>query len=357
MKIKEIAFEKLVIPMNCEFRIAFGVVSSSTSVIVKIVADNGLVGYGEAAPFSFVTGENCETVIHTLDMFRKGLVGMDAMNIEGIHAAMDGMTAYNTSAKCAVDIALYDLYGKLCEQPTYKVLGGYSGTVQNDITIGINSVEQMVSEAQENVANGYHILKVKAGMDVNKDIEVMARIREAVGPEIRLRVDANQGYSVADGIFAAKNMVFSGVEAIEQCLKAWDIDGHALIRQQANGVRIMLDESVHAPQDAMKIARSNAADMLNIKLMKCGGLYRAMQINAVAEAAGMSCMVGCMMETKIAITAGLSLVAAKKNITDADCDSFMFFKDPEMGMPGGYTIDGDMFTLSEDPGLGLSINF
>lgn len=357
MKIKDIAFEKLVIPMNCEFRIAFGVISSSTSVIVKIVADNGLVGYGEAAPFPCVTGESCQTVLHALALFRKALVGMDAMNIEGIHAAMDGMLIHNASAKCAVDIALYDLCGKRSEQPLYKILGGYSRTAQNDVTIGIDSAERMVEKAREHVRMGYRILKVKGGLDVKKDVEVIAMIREAVGPDIRLRVDANQGYTVADGVYAAGHMARCGVEALEQCLKAWDIDGHAAIRRQANGVRIMLDESVHGPEDAMRIARSFAADMLNIKLMKCGGLYPAMRINAVAEAAGMSCMVGCMMETKIAITAGLSLVAAKKNITDADCDSFMFAKDPEMGMPGGYTMDKDMFTLSEEPGLGLSVNF
>lgn len=328
MKIKDIEYEKLVIPMKCEFRISFMVLSSVTNIIVKITTDNGLAGYGEAAPIEFVTGETCDTVLKTLELFRKRLIGMDAMNIGGIHSVMDELIKHNTSAKCAIDIALYDLCGKYQERPVYKILGGISGRVQNDVTIGIDSAEQMVAEALKNVRNGYRILKVKAGIDVNNDIEVLAKIREAVGPDVRLRVDANQGYTIKNAIFAAEHMSKAGVEVIEQCLKADDIEGHAVIRHQVSGIKIMLDESVHSPQDAKKIVCCGAADMLNIKLMKCGGLFRAVQINDIAEAAGISCMVGCMMESKIAITAGLSLVASKKNVTDADCDSFMFAKDP-----------------------------
>ena len=356
MRIKDISFEKLTLPMIGEFHVAFGTISTVTSVIVKISADNGLDGYGEAAPLEFVTGESCDSVICALQIFRRALIGMDVMNMEGIHDVMDGLIAHNTSAKCAIDIALYDLCGKAAGMPLYKLLGGYANSVQSDITIGINEIDRMVAEAVENVGQGFRILKIKAGIDVYHDVEAVAKIREAVGPECRLRVDANQGYTVADGIYAAKHMAESHVEAIEQCLPAWDIEGHARIREQAGGVRIMLDESVHSPFDAYKIASCGAGDMLNIKLMKCGGLYPAMKINSIGEAAGMKCMVGCMMETKVAITAALSLVAAKKNITDADCDSCLFFKDPEMGMPGGYTRDGDIFTLTEEPGLGLQIS-
>ena len=119
----------------------------------------------------------------------------------------------------------------------------------------------------------------------------------------------------------------------------------------------MLDESVHSPQDAARACRMQAADLLNIKLMKCGGLYPAQKINAVAEASGVPCMVGCMLESKVAITAGASLAAAKRNVTEADCDSFMYAEDPQMGMPGGFSVDGGVFTLSDRPGLGLDFDF
>lgn len=357
MRISEIAFEKLEIPMNCTLKVAFAEISASTSVIVKITTDEGLVGYGEAAPFGPVTGETCDTVLTALQYFRPALLGMDIMNIEGIHGVMDRLMQHQTSAKCAVDIAVYDIYGKMAGQPLYKILGGLSPEVRNDITVGIQAPDKMAEEAVDWVKRGYGIIKVKAGIDVRQDVETMALIRKKVGPAVRLRVDANQGYTVGDACYAAAKMADSGVEAIEQCLPAWDVEGHAQIRQKSAMIKIMLDESLHSPMDAMRIVRYNAADMFNIKLMKCGGLYPAMKINAIGEAAGVTCMVGCMMESKIAITAGLSLVAAKQNVTDADCDSFMFTKDPEMGMPGGYTREGDKFTMSDKPGLGLAISF
>lgn len=119
----------------------------------------------------------------------------------------------------------------------------------------------------------------------------------------------------------------------------------------------MLDESIHTVKDAARVCKANAADILNIKLMKCGGLYRGGQISTIAENFGMTCMVGCMLESKIAITAGLSLAASRRNITEADCDSFMYYKDADTGMPGGFERNGDMFKLLEKPGLGLDISF
>lgn len=119
----------------------------------------------------------------------------------------------------------------------------------------------------------------------------------------------------------------------------------------------MLDESIHTVKDAARVCKANAADILNIKLMKCGGLYRGGQISTIAENFGMTCMVGCMLESKVAITAGLSLVASRRNITEADCDSFMYYKDADTGMPGGFERSGDMFQLLEKPGLGLDISF
>ena len=147
-----------------------------------------------------------------------------------------------------------------------------------------------------------------------------------------------------------------GVEAVEQCLPSWDLDGMRFVRSKVD-LQVMLDESVHTPIDAAKACKIDAADIINIKLMKCGGLYPAEKINAIAEANHVQCMVGCMLETKVAIAAGVSLVAAKQNITEADCDSFMYAVDPEMGMPGGFAVNGGVYTLSDKPGLGIDIDF
>ena len=355
MKITDVKVEVIHIPMKKPFRIAFAVQDHSVNVLVKVMTDEGIYGIGEAAPFEPVTGENSATVLEVLKLFKQGLIGMDPMNIEGIHLMMDRLISGNTSAKAAIDIALYDLKGKVMNQPLYKVLGGYRDQIVTDMTI--DKPELMAQEAKERVErDGFRILKVKAGINPADDIRALTLIREAVGPDIRLRVDANQGYTVNDAVRVLNEFEKIDVDAVEQCLPWWDMDGSKILRQKVN-MQIMLDESIHSPVDAAKACKMDAADILNIKLMKCGGLYPAEKINAIAEANHVNCMVGCMLETKVAIAAGVSLVAAKSNITEADCDSFMYAVDPEMGMPGGFTIEGGVYTLSQKPGLGLDLDF
>ncbi len=357
MKITALDYKIIHIPMKEPFKVTFAEIIASENVIVRLTAENGETGFGEASPFAPVTGESTASVTAALDVFRQGIIGMDVCDFEGVHAMMDHLTVGDTSAKCAVDIAMYDLLGKLTGLPVYKLLGGACHTVENDITIGINTPDKMAEAAERYVKEGFRILKIKIGINPDEDIEALSKIRKAVGPSIRLRVDANQGYTAQQAVDVIKKLKPIDVEAIEQCLPYWDIRGMAYVRDHASGIKVMADESLHSPHDAERIAREGAADVMNIKLMKSGGLYPALQINAIAEAAGITCMVGCMMETKIAITAGLSLVASRRNICDADCDSFMYSKDPEMGMPGGFTFSGSTFTLSDKPGLGLDIHF
>lgn len=358
MKITNLKAEKVRIELTAPFRVAFAEIRYSENLLLKISTDEGIDGYGEAAPLPFVTGETIDSVVSVIHMLRPGLIGMNPLDIEKIHELMDGCIYGNSSAKCAVDLALYDLFGKSAGQPVYKLLGGYSNRVQNDITIGINTPELMAEEARQHVLrDGFHILKIKAGICVEDDIRAMRLIREAVGPDIRLRVDANQGYDVSDAVYALTEFKKAGIEAVEQCLPYWDFEGAAYVRSKVNGIRVMLDESIHNHLDAVRACKNGCADILNIKLMKCGGLFRASQINSIAEAFGVNCMVGCMMETKLATTAGVSLVAAKKNITEADCDSFLFYEDEQTGMAGGFTRDQDVFTLLDAPGFGLDISF
>lgn len=358
MKITDVKIEKFYIEMTEPFKVAFAEVTHAESLIIKIETDEGVEGYGEAAPFAPVTGETPEGCLAVLQMFRQGLIGMNPLDIEKVHVMMDSLVHGNGSAKCAVDIALHDIKGKVMNQPLYRVLGGYQDTVQNDITIGINTPEKMAEMASHYVNDlGYRILKIKVGIDPDEDLRALSLIRQAVGPDIRLRVDANQGYNISRAMYALDGMKRYGVEAVEQCLPDWDLEGAAYLRQKVSGIQLMLDESIHTTKDAAKACRLNAADIFNIKLMKCGGLYRGTQISTLAENFGITCMVGCMLETKIAITAGLSLVASRKNITEADCDSFLYYKDADTGMPGGFERKGDMFRLSDKPGLGLDISF
>lgn len=358
MKIIDITWEKLSVEMQKPFKIAFSEFTHAQNIIVKITTDRGICGYGEAAPFAPVTGETTQSVVAALELFRPALLGMNPFEIESIHQVMDGAVWHNGSAKCAVDMAMYDLMGKASGQPVHKLLGGYQTEVISDITVSLFSPQEMADIAEDYVKReGYRILKIKAGIDPDRDIEAVTRIRKKVGTSVRLRVDANQGYDGAEALYAIDGFKSQGVEAVEQCLPDWDFEGAKTLYNRVSGIKLMMDESIHDAKDAYRYVSGGCADILNIKLMKCGGIHQALKINSIAEAGAVQCMVGCMFESKLAITAGFHLVAARKNISEADCDSFMFMKDPDAGMTGGFQRQGDVFTLSDQPGFGVDVPF
>ncbi|RAO98701.1 chloromuconate cycloisomerase [Petrotoga sp. 9PW.55.5.1] len=354
MEIVDLTFKRVRIKLLKPFVISRGSSQYCDSVIVKIITDEGYYGYGEATPSKTVTGETIDSVLITLELFKELLMKEDPLAIEKIHNIMDGTIIGNTAAKAAIDIALYDIKGKIMKSPLYKVLGGFDNKVQTDITVGIGTPKEMAQEAQKRVEQGFKILKIKTGRDAKEDIEAIQLIREAVGNGIELKIDANQGWSVNDTIKVAEAIEECNIEVIEQPLAYWDLEGLAFLRNKIN-IKIMPDETVHNSHDALKVIKKKAADMINIKLMKSGGLYEAEKINAVAESAGINCMLGCMVETKIALTAAASLVAAKKNIVAADLDSFLYYEEPDF-IKGGFERETDVIKLFDKPGLGIEVD-
>lgn len=357
MKITEIRIDKFQAELDQPFRVAFGVIESADTWTVHVFTDEGICGFGSAAPLGFVTGETMETCKIVLDLFAKAFVGFDPLDIAGAHKLMDSIIYGNGSAKCAIDIALYDIAGKYHGVPVYKLLQAPTNVVETDMTVGINDVETMAAEAYRFVTEkGFRILKVKIGTDLEHDIEAVRRIRQRVGEDIRIRLDANQGYDVETALRSLPAFEKFGVAAVEQFLPWWDFDGAAEIRRRnTTSVKTMLDESIHTPHDAKRAVQLGCADYFNIKLMKCGGLYPGAQIADIAGAGGVQCMVGCMMENKISITAAASLVAAKASIVEADCDSFMSYKGEDDGLAGGLEREGGLLKLLDRPGLGIDL--
>lgn len=358
MKITDVKIEKFSAPLSQPFHVAFGVIEDADSWTVKVTTDEGIYGLGAAAPLGFVTGETMDTCYLVMKDFAKAFIGFDPMDIAGAHKLMDSIIYSNGAAKCAFDLALYDIIGKKKELPVWRLLGGTNPVVHNDITVGIDTPEKMRDAAERFVfQKGFDILKIKVGINLDDDIRALTLIRQAVGKNVRLRVDANQGYTVDQALRALQEFEKMGIDAVEQCLPWWDFDGAAqLKRENKTSVKLMLDESIHTIYDAKRAAELGCADFYNIKLMKCGGLYYGAQIADIAEQAGVGCMVGCMQENKISITAGVSLVAAKKAIVEADCDSFMFYKGDDDGIQGGFTREGGMFHLLDKPGLGIDMD-
>jgi len=353
MRITDIKYDRIKVKLKKPFVVAIGVIEYAETVVVKITTDEGIVGYGEASPFSPVTGENLDSIPVFLDLFKPALIGLNPFEIEKIHKIMNTMTVGNTSSKAGIDIALYDIMGKKLDMPLYKLLGGYRSSFMVDMTVGIGEPEIMAQDALAYVKQGFRILKIKAGLDPVADLEAIKQIRAAVGPDIRLRVDANQGWTVNDAIRIMEKYEDYGVEAVEQPVRYWNVDGLAYIRNHTK-ISVMADESLHSPEDALRLAKQEAVDIFNIKLMKSGGLYPALRINAIGEACGINCMLGCMLETRISNAASASLVAAQRNITEADLDSYRHFDDNAIS--GGFTVENSVMTMLEKPGLGVEVN-
>ena len=333
------------------FRIAPTISLESHNVIVKIITESEIVGIGESSPSKRVTHETPKTVIAVLDKIAPQLIGTSPLRIERIIEEMDQIVAENPSAKAAIDIALHDIMGKTAQSPLYKVLGGFRNAVLTDLTLSIKKPEEMAEDAAAAVRRGFKALKVKVGVDPEGDFERVRKIREAVGSDIAIRIDANQAWTVTQAIAVLNKLERFDIEFAEQPVAADEIKGLAEIRRRSS-IPVMADESVHSPEDALNLIRQDAVDLINIKLMKSGGIQKARKIAAVAEAAEVPCMIGCMGESTIGITAGVQLAAAVKNIQYADLDSDILIRD-KLVLKGGAGLEISRRIPPERPGLGV----
>ena len=353
MKIVDIQLKNTSFKRRKVFKIAFTESLYAKGIYVKITTDSGICGLGEAVPMAFVTGETAGSVAAAIELMKPALLGADPADPEQIHAIMDRLLLNNTSAKAAIDIACYDIIGKSRGMAVHRLLGAQENQIVTDMTIGIDTEEKMVEDALGRVAQGFRVLKVKGGISPREDISHLRAIRTAVGDAAELRVDFNQGYDFDTALSVLRQLPELGITEVEQPLIAWDMDGMAALKR-CSPVPLMIDEGVHLPWQAVQACEKDACDIVNIKLMKCGGIYPAMQIADIARRYGKPCMVGCMSESKLGIAAGAAVVAANRDLMGVvDLDSFMSFLDGEGGVTGGFTVTGDVLTLSEQPAFGF----
>ena len=354
MKIREIQIGKVSIPLKKPFKTALRQVNSAEDIIIKVVTDTGEIGYGNAPPTAVITGDSQDSIVGAIRYtIGPKLIGMDVDNLEGIMTAIDTAMLNNSSAKAALDIAVYDLFGKLHGIPLYKLFGGYSNTMVTDLTISVNEPEEMVRDSQEAVAAGYRALKLKVGTDAALDIQRVKAIRAAVGYDIDIRLDANQGWTPKEAVRTIRKFedLGLGIELIEQPVKAHDFEGLKFVTNHVE-TDIMADESAFGPYEVFQLLAMSACDLINIKVMKAGGLHNALRIASFAETVGMQCMMGCMLESKVGITAAASIAGGKRIITRADLDAAVLLaEDPVIG---GISYDKNQLIISDAPGLGIS---
>jgi len=353
LKITEVRLGKLSVPLRVPFKTALRTVNSVEDVIVELRTDTGAVGYGEAPPTGAVTGDTTGAIIGAIqDHIAKSILGRDVDDFEDLLQTVQKCIVKNTSAKAAVDIALWDLYGQLYGIPVYKLMGGARKHIVTDITISVNDPEEMARDAVSAVERGYDCLKVKVGANPTLDVARLAAVRQAVGNDVCIRIDANQAWQPKEAVRILNQMQERGLalEFVEQPVKAHDLAGMKYVTERSY-VPVLADESVFSPEDALKIMQMGAADMVNIKLMKCGGLYNALKIVSAAEVYGVECMIGCMLEAKISVNAAVELACAKKIITRIDLDGpVLCSEDPIIG---GAVFNEKNITVSDGPGLGI----
>jgi L-Ala-D/L-Glu epimerase len=330
--------------------VAYEALEVAPNIVVHLRLDNGLIGYGNAAPDAHVTDETAESVAQTIQhLFKPALLGADATRIEALWAQLKALAPTAPSALAAVDIALYDLLGKMAGLPLCHLLGAARDAIETTVTLSIAETATNVAQALEFQAQGFKALKIKIGLEVEADIKRVRAVRAAVGPAMRITLDANQGYTMTETLRALEQLRACDIAFIEQPLKAADLEGMRELCQRAP-IPIMADESVLNAMDALL----TPAPLINLKLMKTGGITGALKANAVAEARGIRTMFGCMDESSISMAAAAHCALALHNVAYADLDGHLDIVDDVA--EGGLLIEDGLVRINQSAGLGLAVN-
>jgi L-Ala-D/L-Glu epimerase len=362
MRIEKIELFKLNVPLTEPFVIAIETITDAESVAVKITTDTGIVGFGECNPYRTIAGETQGTCFAAGQFLAKILrgpfengKGANPLAIAECIQKMDKMLAGNRCIKSAFDMALYDIAAKAANVPLYQLLGGANNRIiETDMTVGIGTAEGMAASALRFKNAGFPAIKVKLGTTQKADIERIRQIRAAIGDTLPLRIDANQGWDEATAIATLKGLEKFDIEHCEQPISARNIVGLARVRA-ASPIPIMADEAVFDHFDALNLVRNNACDYFNIKLAKSGGIHNALKINAIAEAAGVHCQVGCFSETRLAMSALMHFIMACPNVVHFDLDApLMLSADPVIGGIK-YGANGTA-TIGEEIGIGAAFD-
>jgi len=350
--ITQIEIFKLDLPLHTPFRIATNFRTSANNILVRIHSADGAYGIGEGSPAPYTAGEDQDISFVAAQRLARLLIAQDSTQIETLHRAMHASLVRNTTTKCAIDIALHDLTAKRLGVPLYTLLGGANRPIETDMTIGIETPEVMAARALDIQAKGFRTIKVKLGTNRIEDVARIQAFRQAVCPQVALRLDANQGWDPAEAPRILDELAPFDIQYCEQPVRYWNEAGMRWLRQRSP-IPVVADETLFDHHDALRLARSETCDLFNIKLAKSSGIHNALKINAIAEGAGMHCMLGCMSETRLGLTAAAHLASARPNITHTDLDSSFFHAvDPVVG---GITYQGGMIQLPDAPGIGADI--
>lgn len=350
IKISRVVVEPLNIELDEPFRIAIGTKYSIENALVTIVLENGIEGYGEAAPLEPINGENQATALATLNSCVDFLVGREISDYRAIAATLKSVFNVQVTARCAVEMALLDAWTKVLNIPLYQFFGGAGNRVETDYTVDIVPADIARRNAARLAAEGYTVLKTKVGKDVQEDIDRLLAIREGA-PGCGITIDANQGYSACEAVHFIEEMGKNNIrpKLFEQPVVRYDLQGMRFVKDHTS-IPIAADESVFTSADAINVVRTGCADYINVKLMK-SGILEALDIVAIARSANLKLMMGCMLESKLALGCAVHFVAGTGCFSHVDLDPHIA-PDREP-FSGGPDYKAPFYYLSADlPGIG-----
>jgi o-succinylbenzoate synthase len=342
------------VPFKRPFVVWRGEIPSKQHVLVRIATDEGHTGWGEAAPFLFYASETASDVLRLVtDVLTPELIGKDPRNIRATmaeFAAMDG----HEFAKGAVETALWDILGQHAGLPIFRLLGG-PRHANVPITTVLRSAEpaEMADEARALVAEGFHSLKIKLGFGADQDEAAVAAVREGVGRGPRIRVDAEEHYTVKEALRVVRSIERFDLELVSQPIHRNDWDGMNLLREQLP-MPVLADEGIHSAADVMRCVQHRSADMVNIKVLKCGGLIEALKMAAICEANHLPIVVGSMVETGIGSLLGAHFALVTGGAFSTELCGPLLYRETLLQNPVEIR-DGALWP-SDAPGLGNTVD-
>ena len=354
MKITQATYWMEQLELTRPYTIAYERIDSVVNLFLRLQTENGTIGMGVAAPDAEVTGESVQDCSQALSAGLESLlVNADIRHIRKVLRDLEQAMPAQPAARAAIDIALHDLWAKHLRLPLVEVLGRCHRSLPTSITIGIKSVAESLDEADEYKGRGFKILKVKIGRSVEQDVECLSQLRQRMGQEIILRVDANQGYTPDEFIKFVDQTDSLNLEFIEQPLPAGDLNSMRRLPESIRKIAVA-DESLLQARDALDCLQPpRPFGIFNIKLMKCGGIAAGLQIAEIANLAGIDLMWGCMDESRVGIAAALHAALASPTTRYLDLDgSLDLARDL---VEGGFVLEDGELSVTDQPGIGVKL--
>lgn len=350
MKISSIEYFRLNMPLAIPYTISYETISKTSNIVLKLETDKGITGWGCAAPDKKVTGDTAEDVIANIENVIIGMLkDQSPFHLAQYTYKIKQILPSSSATRAMVDMALYDILARRARLPLYKLLGGYRDEIQTSITIGILPLKETLDQASYYLKKGFAIIKLKGGASIEEDIEKVLKLREKHGNAFSLRYDANQGYSTQESIEFIDRTKRANIDILEQPTSQMKEERLGEVSQNID-VPVMADESIKSLKDAFRLASNDLIDMVNIKLMKVGGILESQHINSISKAAGLEVMVGCIDECALGISAGLHFALSRPNIEFADLDGHLdLLEDPFENL---FTLKNGMLSPTSAYGLG-----